>query len=88
MAQAEHACGHPVAAAHRFERNRSAAGPPLSTPRSTTCTSASSGATCPRHSCTRRCSSARSPCPATSGSAPAGEFRRRRVPEWGRRCGR
>jgi len=27
MAQAEHACGHPVAAAHWFERNRSAAGP-------------------------------------------------------------
>jgi alpha,alpha-trehalase len=27
MAQAEHACGHPVAAARWFERNRSAAGP-------------------------------------------------------------
>jgi alpha,alpha-trehalase len=27
MALAEHQCGHPVAAAHWFERNRSAAGP-------------------------------------------------------------
>ena len=35
------------------------AGPPRCTPRSTTCTSGSCGATCRRHSCTPGCSSAR-----------------------------
>ncbi len=55
MAQAASACGDQVAATHWFERSRSACGPPASTPRSTTCTSASSAATSRRRSSTPGC---------------------------------
>ena len=63
MALAAHALGDETGAARWFERNRGACGRPVSTPRNTTCTSASSAATSPRPSCTPRSWKLPSGCP-------------------------